>query len=517
MTLLKRISDNFWSYVSPTKPNATPQAPKSAPQSRTSKTRRRASLQDIVRDAKSMSPVSRVDSWRVSASDGRGSKRKLSPGQDNGRRSKIAKMDVATDYWPHYQGGEDVNMDDCSSLLDPQLSTDASGIEDEYDDESEGEPGSHGAELDEGHNEEDEPDLEQSDPEEEDYDGHSEFLEVMTDDAHYRDDLAAVSTDLSSVHFRKSQPSPSALKGLYDDDDFDFDTIIVQTEEKYNQTPLSRRRITTLPDEIFSGDATTEKLKAAGWKEDHLVLVQKLAGRGFEPLLPHYWKMDFKYLPDALFSQDDEAFLSSVRSEHMRGIKALDSLFEIGGRVRDRTLFDDGNLSPSQQAVKSVNAFSRWALKDADLDPHTAIPLMACSSFAVDTPAYTIIAHIHRKMSRLHTRYHEAFRAEPSIENSPTSQSSKLSYPTPQIYGLIASHTLVVLMAYVPSNSANAQDEVKNVANFDMKDKGYDVWNALAMAIIVCQLRNVQITIKQGTGLGAKVAREEMEVEDPDL
>lgn len=105
-------------------------------------------------------------------------------------------------------------------------------------------------------------------------------------------------------------------------------------------------------------------MRAAGWIDDHITLVQHIAMRGLEPLLPQYYKMDFKYLPDALFEKGDDAFVRSVRGEHFKGIKALEKLFELGGRVRDCVLLE-GNITPEQQVKRSLKAFIKWADTDS--------------------------------------------------------------------------------------------------------------------------------------------------------
>jgi hypothetical protein len=89
-----------------------------------------------------------------------------------------------------------------------------------------------------------------------------------------------------------------------------------------------------------------------------------------------------------------------------------------------------------------------------------------------------------------------------------------LSYPIPTLYAIIASGTLIALTAYKPDDE---EAEVKTLAFFNMKDKAYDIWNALALAIAVCHARNVQMRIADETGLGAKSPDAvEEESDDPD-
>ena len=72
------------------------------------------------------------------------------------------------------------------------------------------------------------------------------------------------------------------------------------------------------------------------------------------------------------------------------------------------------------------------------------------------------------------------------------------------------------MTVYTPEDP---EQTVRPVAFFDFKDSNYDAWNSLALAIIVCHVRNVQARIAEDTGLGIKEpGAHGMDVEsDPDL
>jgi len=57
------------------------------------------------------------------------------------------------------------------------------------------------------------------------------------------------------------------------------------------------------------------------WSEAEIALFQKLNMRGFEPLLPENWMMDFKTIPESLFTdKDEEVFINSVCGRDFRGM-----------------------------------------------------------------------------------------------------------------------------------------------------------------------------------------------------
>ena len=296
----------------------------------------------------------------------------------------------------------------------------------------------------------------------------------------------------------------------------EVDSSLVVSEEEYTRdSPYRKMKVISPTKAQFSRGVSSEELKKQGWDDDHITLVQKLAMRGFEPLMPDYWKFDYRWLPDALFSENDEAFISSVRKDHFHALLALDKLLELGGRVRDR-VFLNGRVKPEEQSRRGVKEFIKWAEKDSGLNYKTAIPIIAFECKSNDVDVAVIQANAKRKLAKLASRYREAFRVSQSIEASPDSKTSTvLSYSMPTLYAIIASHTLIALVAYRPDDE---HPDIKSVAFFDMKHKDYDVWNALALAIAVCHVRNVQLRIAEDTGIGLKTADyEESEKSDPDL
>lgn len=252
------------------------------------------------------------------------------------------------------------------------------------------------------------------------------------------------------------------------------------------------------------------------WDPDHVRLMQHISRRGSEPLLPQYYKFDYRFLPDKLFSPDNNAVLASSRGHHTRGIKALERLFELGAWVRDREDLA-GRITPEEQIKRQLTAFIKWAEEDAGLDPRTAIPVVALEMKPPGTTAVQLQENARCKMERLAERYADAFRVEDSIETTPqsTRSSARLARPVPQIYCIIALGTTAALVAHRPQDR---ERPTPLVAQFDFKDKEYDAWSSLALAIIVCHARDVQRRIAEDTGVGQKRYCGEVMtmVDDPD-
>jgi len=457
MPIFKRLSDTFWSYVSPQKDSVHPNTPKTAPPvfKKPALPARPGALKKLKRATKSMSPNSRVDSWRTTTSASPSRKKRSATPDANGNGShKMRKLD----------NGRAQRR-----------------VEEEDEEENE------------------------EDFEDEDEDGSIQD-EVMRDDE-------GLSSMFSTVRVDGS-PTPEDFLDEYDSE-LDVDETRVLDDGEYHNTPV-KRRITTLPEEQKAFGVGSSEMRAAGWDDDYITLVQKIKMRGREPLMPQSWRFSLRSMPDALFAPDDDAFISSIRNEQFRAEKALEKLLELGGQVRDSDIVGS-RTRPEVQVRRMMEVYQKWAALDSGLDPHTAIPLVAVETKPVGVPATELHENANRKLARLAARYRAAFRVLESTENSPQSKAStQYSYPVPTLYAIVASHTLIALMAYKPDDPT---PDAKPIAFFDMTNSNYDVWNALALAIMICHARNVQVRIAEDTGLGVKVpGRNRRAVsEDPDL
>ncbi|EMC91746.1 hypothetical protein BAUCODRAFT_38882 [Baudoinia panamericana UAMH 10762] len=481
MALLKRLSDGVWSFLSPKKTGETRKASANT-EPRHRNGNRRLSGYDTVRQCRSMTPSNRV-STRRTGSAGLNRKQTHTPGAGAGSRQNVPKMDRYAHDTPMEDDLNAVGYNERAPSHDYRDGDDQYGREDAGED-----------------------------------------VDVDEDEDEDMDDL---SSSLDNIHVLSKSPSSSRKGYVEDDVDLVNDTTIVISEEEYVQENARRRKLINLPGEQSSRGVSTEELRAAGWDDDHIYLVQRIAMRGFEPLLPLYWQWDYRYMPDLLFAAEDEdAPINSARASHRRAIKALNHLIELGGRMRD-CIAIGGPLTPDLQAHRIIKAYLDWADQDANLDPRTSIPLIALETRPADTPAELLTAAIRLRMARLHARYSRAFRVERSIELTPASTTSNsavtFAYPIPQIYGIISSHTLIAIVAYRSDTTTPEMEdanEVRTVAYFDMKDKDYDVWNALAIAILVCHARDVRLRVAEETGRGVQEAswrREGEQEEDVDL
>lgn len=325
-------------------------------------------------------------------------------------------------------------------------------------------------------------------------------------------DYGSRDADASSRGLRRRRRRTTL--SLEPEDDLSLNTTLI-VEKDFAEPPT--RRAADLPEEHRMRDISDEELRGQGWDDDYITLVQKIALRGYEPLLPSYLKFDYRWLPNELFETDDDGFIGSIRGRHFKASKALGQLFQLGGHVRDRIDFPS-RVSPERQMRRQIRAFNEWVQEDAGLDQRTAIPILALKFQPTSTDPAILIDSATQKCRRLADEYREALQVRRSVELSPEgSEHTLLSYALPTIYAIIGSGAKLALMAYDPKKGA---DEVcEPIAFFDFADVGYDVWNSLALAIAICHARNVQMDIAEETGIGARqpdLSDEDIGIEDPD-
>ena len=435
-------------------------------------------MKEVISKSRSMSPEERIDNWRKKSSTANttGLKRKRqappTPSSGAGRRSKAPRM-------------EDVDMIDVGDF--------------EYD---YSEAMMSGALLND------------EDP--------SEHFEGAYEEEYYEED-SEMADDISHLRSPSSQASGLAhddLKSPAVDE-----TEVLSDDEYTDGTPIGKRKIISAEEAEIERGISPAELRAQGWDDDHITLVERLTLRGFEPVLPLYWKFNYPWLPEGLFCSNDDSFISSVKDEMIHSHRAFDDLLEMSSRIRDGMFYNDRKpireqvkrSLPEQQGKKFIQKFTKWCDKDSGLDLKRAIPMLTIVAKPKEVASEKIQQIARKRLARYAALWKEAFRVRQSIEGSPVSRASTaLSYPIPTLYAIIASYSLVAVVAYRPEDGPNA--DIKSVLLMDNKNVNYDFWNALAIALVVCHVRNVRVRIAEETGIGLKIpGMYEEPVSDPDL
>ena len=83
-------------------------------------------------------------------------------------------------------------------------------------------------------------------------------------------------------------------------------------------------------------------------------------------------------------------------------------------------------------------------------------------------------------------------------------------YEPPTLYGIVVKEAVVALVAYEPLSN---RDAFRTIAFFHLSKPHYDVWNALALAMVMIHCRNHLLKIKERLPEGM-YEEVEAEVED---
>ncbi|RMZ85625.1 hypothetical protein DV737_g560, partial [Chaetothyriales sp. CBS 132003] len=193
-----------------------------------------------------------------------------------------------------------------------------------------------------------------------------------------------------------------------------------------------------------------------------------LSMRGYDPLIPNNWMLDFRTLPLALFADgiQDEPLIHAMHGSEFRATKALRDLFDTGKNLRDKIVFcPDSHFELVLR--KAVDKYMHWSLKDAQLpiDHPSWLPVHRIVMRKPNQKTADIVNELETSLQALAQRH----RDERSGDDDPTASSK---------------------------NSMREQEReedlsMRYVAKFDFSDPTMDVWNAFSVAIVCMIVRKV--------------------------
>ncbi|TKA69563.1 hypothetical protein B0A49_06415 [Cryomyces minteri] len=253
------------------------------------------------------------------------------------------------------------------------------------------------------------------------------------------------------------------------------------------------------------------KLRAEGFTDAEVALIQKLSMSGKEPLFPQNWKIDFGILPDELFTPDDRrAFVKAAHGNDFRAIRALSLLVDLGPVVCDKIA---AGRAPEATLSRAITSYIKWAERDGKLDVNSNIPLIAIEAGRYNESGHVLAARLIAKLEGLAMRYRTAFRVHRSVENSVTDESeeesrSEYTRDLPTLYGVSITHSIVAFVGYDPMA---AHPVLHTLGIFDFGRSDFNVWNCLAIAILAVHARNVLMGLKEDTLEGSS-----SHLDDPD-
>ncbi|KAJ5199972.1 hypothetical protein N7491_009230 [Penicillium cf. griseofulvum] len=284
----------------------------------------------------------------------------------------------------------------------------------------------------------------------------------------------------------RSMSEPSDLDNESDEEYF----IPTGEREELLNNRLTRERAKRLLDAV-------ELPQGHDLSPDEQRTAHQLLTRGCMPTIHRHWEKDFPTLPDSLFFSeiDDEAkhnefhfVLGNDMCSEFYAIRAFQELLKICGNVRDYCNILD--IYPGIYIKKSIEKYLRWALSDAGV------------RFKPDTtPVYVIYCKREDEMSK------EAFdKVATTLKKLSDTWQSQLAAPDgeeawPALIGLVlCGPVLSVISLDTNPHPQILTQGLKFLGHFDLADFDNDVWNTLAVAIIVMHIRRTVSKLAKAYG-----------------
>ncbi|KAF2149038.1 hypothetical protein K461DRAFT_56646 [Myriangium duriaei CBS 260.36] len=227
-------------------------------------------------------------------------------------------------------------------------------------------------------------------------------------------------------------------------------------------------------------------------------LVQHILLRGREPLLPSHWVWDFRFLPSSLFVPSPSptptllSSLGSKKGADFRAQRALEDLLLLGPRVRDAKLTGS---RPEEGAVKVLSRYLTWAYKDGGVQ-RARPPMVAFYAGHERESNEDLQRGIAERMGTAvgHWRRYLADTEEGRVG-------------MPVVYGVVVCEAVVAVTCFDPMDvegeirgAAEVERYMKALVVLDLSAPGLDVWNALALALVIVHVRDVVRGMVEGDG-----------------
>ncbi|CEL03271.1 hypothetical protein ASPCAL04427 [Aspergillus calidoustus] len=346
---------------------------------------------------------------------------------------------------------------------------------------------------------------------------------------------AATYNDRFASSSDESSPSPTSRrmrkKDVRDDDrnyvasNSDDEDGENAADEAYHIPGAERATV------MFDFDRERERRMAGAVKLPKNLYTQKektlflqLAMRGFEPLAPKHWQFDFPTLPDSLFPEPGkeraEPIIKISRSTTFHAIKSLANLFSLSGRVRDCSIVEK---RPERLIKDTIKRYIRWALYDANLEIGPgSLPVHVVHAQGKNESILHALERVNKSLQRLALRHQKALNEAFTIiekpkKDEPANPKTISKKELPLLVGFIICGPVVAIMTFDLDLLKRAQPaDGKFISQFDLAERGQDVWNSLSMTIAVMHIRNTMVRLSE-KGYGGYVNTAKRGAVDKDL
>ena len=205
--------------------------------------------------------------------------------------------------------------------------------------------------------------------------------------------------------------------------------------------------------------------------------------------------------------------------------------------MRDRSYIARQN--PAPLLARLVRDYITWSYKDAGLDEKNTTPLIAVMAAPHTEAIQKTVTRMKSELQTLATRWQDIWadahgqevnghtpltlstltnylstsagskrkrsdRSTPPPTETITSASEDSPPTIPTLYGIVIARTIMAFVTYDAAGALKEDSKVRNLALFNWRDPGQDVWNALAVALMVIQARETLVDLQEA---GLRIAR----------
>ncbi|TID25896.1 hypothetical protein E2P81_ATG03685 [Venturia nashicola] len=335
------------------------------------------------------------------------------------------------------------------------------------------------------------------------------------------------SSEVGSLHDDSDSDEDDLAMGNVADDSYDANDRYanLDVDEKRQQEELLEAAEKPEEEEFdmaaFMNDqwARGRKMIANGWKHDTVDAYLLIERRERVVLFPDSWRSQFPQFPADLFSNrsdPDAGLLRALTPCYDTTMKwAITKFFELGPRVRDnlgREKHSFYKRRPEGLVEQHVKHYAKMAYKDVGIERDVRkkhIPeLFTFASAMYDTTSEILEEMIVEKLRRRADRVVDLLRItehtpKESIEAATRSihgreptlyhhRGEYYLYEPPTLYGIVSKQTVFALVAYEP---LGVVDNVRQMAWFQLSKDVFDVWNCIALALMIIWCRHHMLNI----------------------
>lgn len=166
----------------------------------------------------------------------------------------------------------------------------------------------------------------------------------------------------------------------------------------------------------------------------------------------------------------------------------MEPLLVLGQHVRAATTAE---RPPEKYIVKAIKDCIKWSERDGGYFKLRFIPVLTVVS-CPNKFSDKINKSIAKQLEFLAQRHREHL-ALPAPQTNELGEVELYSRQPPLLYGIIVAQTMAI---FVTLDSSNPDAKIRHIAHFDFKEKNMDVWNGLALMIVIVVARNYLMSLK---------------------